>query len=71
MSSTKMTMVFNYKSIPVYTSAGVPRLNQTSNDGVVQYRQVSTNRKGVKSLFNLGGIMNRSTNCTPCKACGS
>jgi hypothetical protein len=71
MSSTKMMMIFNRKSIAVPNSNIAPRLKQTTNDGVVHNGQVNTNRKGVKSLFNLGSIMNKSTSCAPCKACGS
>lgn len=70
MSSMKMTMVFNRNTI-INRGNSVSQTKQNSNVPVVQNQSANIERKKVKSLFNLGGIMNLSTNCTPCKACGS
>jgi|688.fasta_scaffold16353_8 hypothetical protein len=70
MSSMKMSMTFNRNTI--ISRSSVPQVQKTLDVPVVQNKPAaSTERKGVKSLLSLGGIMHLSTNCTPCKACGS
>jgi hypothetical protein len=71
MSSMKMSMTFNRNTIISRSAASVPQLKKTVDVPIVQNKPASTERKGVKSLLSLGGIMHLSTTCTPCKACGS
>jgi hypothetical protein len=70
MSSTKMTMIFNQKSLVVPNSNSTPRL-KTLNEPVANSKPANTNQKRAKTVLSLGNIMHMSVNSTPCKACGS